>query len=79
MKGKIYKSVYRIEVLSDYPIPEQMTIMDIIHECIDGDYSMDYTNPIVNEILEGKKAAEAVKCQGSNPEFFGMDKDGNVL
>ena len=73
---KFYKTLITVEVLSEDPIPVGMTLEQIAHEAIHGDYSM---NIIGNDEVElnGKQAADHLYDQGSDPVFFRIDGDGN--
>lgn len=78
MKKVIYKTVIEVEVLSEQPIPDGMPLQYIAEQGYDGDYS------VVSEIksaepITGKDASDATINQGSDPEFFGMDEDGNEI
>lgn len=66
-------------VLSEEPLPEDMSIEEIDENCSDGDFCGKTDWQKVNEVLEGREAAIAVEDTGSDPEFFQMDKDGNEL
>jgi len=73
---KFYKTVIKIEVLSEEPIPAGMEYENVIHECKEGDWSM---RPLGEKetVLDGKQAARALLNQGSDPSFFGLTEDGN--
>jgi hypothetical protein len=77
MKKKLYKTVIQIEVLSEDPILDTMSVQSIEDECDNGDYSGMHTWITTNEVLEGQAAADATMKQGSSPDFFGMDENGN--
>ena len=78
-KKKLYKSVLKIEVLSEEPLPDDVTLNTTQYEINQGDWSglieWDYKNA---EIV-GAEAVNAVQNQGSDPEFFQMDEDGNEM
>lgn len=75
---KFYKTVIQITVLSEEPIPEELEVSDVIREMTDGGYS-GFVHTISTEQLDGKGAALALSAQGSDPEFFQIDIDGNEV
>ena len=77
MKKKIYKTVIRVEVLSKYPIPDDMSIETILNECNDGSYSMLTKELTKNQELTGRNAVNAILNQGTDLEFFNIDAQGN--
>lgn len=77
MKKTIYKSVLTIEVLSDIPLPENVSLTDIVYEITDGDMSGLVNWKKRNIPIKGKKAIKEVVLQGSDPGFFNMDENGN--
>ena len=56
-----------------------MDIEEISYNCSDGDYCGKTEWLKINEPLVGKRAANAVKDTGSDPEFFQMDLLGNEI
>lgn len=78
-KKKIYRTVIQIEILSDEPFTEGQNLNDIEYEITEGHCSGNIETKVSNEILEGKPAADSVRAQGSDPEFFRMDIEGNEL
>jgi hypothetical protein len=80
MHKTIYRTVIRYEVLSETPIPDNMTMGDIERECDEGEYSGKFLdNEATNEPLTGKVAADKVKEHGTDTEFFNMDAEGNDI
>ena len=77
-KRKFYKTIIQLEVLSEYPI-EDKTLGDINYEIDEGDCSGLYTTLVQDEICDGKEMAELLIKQGSEPEFFMLDENGNDL
>ncbi len=75
---KIYKSIIVLEVLSDNPIKNE-SLQDIVSETIIGGYSGNYDFTALNEEVSGKEAIELCEKHGTDPEFFGMDNEGNEL
>jgi hypothetical protein len=78
-KKKLYRTVIQIEVLSEEPIDTDMSLDDIEEECNTGSYSGVHDWIVTNEVLEGQAAADATLKQGSSPDFFQMDENGNEL
>jgi hypothetical protein len=79
MKKTIYRTVLMVEVLSPEPIPATMSLQDIAADGDYGEYSMLYIRKVDNKPISGKTAAKLVQNQGSDTEFFGMDKNGNEI
>lgn len=79
-KKVLYRTVIKLEILSEEPIPEGWSISDIIDEATDGAYSMssEFLTSNKNRII-GKTAVMHTKRQGTDPEFFGMDENGNEI
>ena len=78
-KKTIYRTVIEIEILSEEPIPEGLDLEEIEGECQDGEYSGKHELKVSNQKLVGIKAANATRAQGSSPDFFMMDEEGNEL
>jgi len=78
MPRKFYKTVYEIEVLSEEKIPEWMSVEEIAYEITSGGCSAVF-NHIKTQELTGKECAEELMNQGSDPEFFQIDENGNEL
>ena len=74
---KFYKTIIEVTVLSDSPL-QPMSLGELSYETMEGDLSatLDTKKEIV---LNGKEAADALKEQGSDPEFFQIDEDGNDI
>jgi len=80
MEKKIYRTVIRFEILSEEPIDESQSLESIAAECNEGAWSGRFLDgETFNESLTGMDAVRAVKAQGSDPEFFNMDMDGNDI
>ena len=78
-KKTIYKSVIIFEVLSDEPISDNMLLSEMANECNTGDFSGIHEFKILNQPIKGIKAAKAVMKQGSSPDFFQMDENGDEI
>ncbi len=80
MAKKIYRTVVRYEILSDEPTPTHMSLADIDYQTSEGHMSGAFLDAeVFNEELTGTQAAEHIKKQGSDPEFFQMDEEGNDI
>lgn len=79
MEKKIYRTLVTIEVLSEEPIEESMSLDDIEYECNSGSFSGVHDWKVRNEELVGQAAVDAVLAQGTSPDFFGMDENGNDI
>ena len=81
MKKTIYRHLLTVEVLSEEPLDPSMSwsLRDIACEIYDGSFSGATTWTTVNEPLTGKVAVKTILAQGSDPEFFRMDNDGNEI
>jgi len=78
-KKKLYRTIIQYEIISEEPI-ESMSLEDIAEETTNGSMSgMFLENVVTNEKLTGIAAVNAVKAQGSSPEFFFMDDKGNDI
>jgi len=76
---KIYKSIITLEILSEEPLPDSMTLGDIINESDTGGYSLYMGGAILSSTLESLEAVAEIKKHGSDTEFFGLDKNGEEL
>jgi hypothetical protein len=81
MKKKIYKSVIQVEILADRPMGddfiENLSLVD--YEITQGECSGVVKVISSNEILEGEDAVKECHKQGSSPDFFMMDEEGNEI
>lgn len=78
-KRKFYKTIFRVEVLSeDFPVEDVDSLHDIAYQIDEGDCSGKVEH-VRSVRLTGKRAAEALREQGSDPEFFQLDDNGNDL
>lgn len=78
MTRKFYKTVFRVEVLSeDEPVGDLE--LDALHDLItNGDCSGEVNREEPVE-LTGAEAAAALLEQRSDPSFFNLDEDGTDL
>lgn len=80
MKKKIYKTRIVVEVLhEDEDRYEHVShLSSVAWDIEDGEFSGIWW-PDSCVPLEGKDAVEEILNQGSDPEFFRMDDDGNEI
>jgi hypothetical protein len=76
-KKKLYRNVYVVEILSEEPLGDGMTLEQLQYEMLEGDCSGVVKHKYIDQEVRGRKAAKMVMAQGSNPEFFGMNEFGN--
>ena len=74
-KRGFYRAVFKVELLSDEPIGD-MSLEQIQYEMTDGHMSGVFTRE-VTEKVPAKKMVKLLVNQGSDPEFLGLDADGN--
>lgn len=77
-KKKLYYKRIVVDVLSEYPIPEHISLTDLEFEMNEGEYvgTMEVKK---DQEVTGRKAAKMVMAMGSDPTFFGMNEFGNVV
>jgi len=73
-----YRTRITIEVLHEYPIPDEFDLADIIREGDLGSYVIDEARQCTQPIT-GAEMAQALRAARSSPDFFGLDDDGNPL
>lgn len=78
-KKKLYKSVLRVEILSEEPFPESVSLEDVKYEITDGHCSGILNWETHNSEIVGAEASKEVLNQGTDPEFFQMDEEGNEI
>ena len=78
LKRKFYRQSFTVTVLSDEPLPSTMGLSQVQHAITDGECSGQVERGPV-EILSGKQMAKALEDQGSDPVFFGLERDGTDL
>lgn len=78
---KFYRTVYQVEILSEEKFDDNggMSLTDIDEAMTNGDVSGRITTIVDNEEKTGSEIAVLLKAQGSDPEFFQLDKEGNDL
>ena len=77
-KRKFYKTVLQVEVLSeDTPINCE-NLDQVGYAITEGDCS-GVVRTVSTVKMTGAQAAKALQEQGSDPEFFGLDSEGNEV
>jgi hypothetical protein len=78
MSRKFYKTVITLEVLSEDEPVDNWDLENIVYGMDKGNLSgvVNTQDPIE---LSPAAAALALIEQGSDPEFFGLDRDGNEV
>jgi hypothetical protein len=76
--GKFFKTVITVTVLSADRAVQSVNLTRIAHEIMEGEWSGNVENDGGTE-LTPKEAAEALIAQGSDPEFFQIDAEGDPL
>jgi hypothetical protein len=73
-----YRTIVTVEVLSEEPLPPEIDLDDLAMEIMDGDYSgkVEWGRP---EAIDGPTAARLLRAQGSAPEFFQLNDDGEDI
>jgi len=74
---KLYKTIIQVEVLSEEKL-DVNNLSDLHYAITEGSCSGIW-NAKKPTILKGKDAVKATKAQGSDPEFFFMDNEGNSM
>jgi len=74
-KRKFYKRTYKIELLSEEPLRDDLSLETIAYEMSEGHCS----GVVIDEgekILTASKMAKELVAQGSDPEFFQITENG---
>lgn len=77
-KRKFFKTTFKVEVLSEESPVEWDDLGDVAYAITEGDCSALTLDEKVKR-LTGSEAAKELRRQGSDPEFFRLDEDGNEL
>ena len=78
MPKKFYRTTYRVVVLSEEQPLTTTALEDVNYEITYGHCSgvVEITEA---EELTAAEAARELEAQGSDPEFFGLDAEGNEV
>jgi hypothetical protein len=73
------RTVIQVEVLhtDDINIP-QFSMSEVLYQIDEGECSGEI-KVISSDEITGKQMAKYAKAQGSDPDFFGIDEDGNPI
>lgn len=77
-KRKFYKTVVKVEVLTEDQPAEFETLEDLSYMITEGEASGKY-EVTSSRGISARKCAEALIAQGSDPEFFQLDENGKDL
>jgi len=75
-KRRFYRHVYSVEVLSEEPLPENIDLDSLHYQITEGECS-GIRLGMTTETVDGPTMAKLLQGQGSDPEFFSLDADGN--
>lgn len=78
-KRKFYRTVIKVEILSEEPYPESADMHQVANDIDDGDCSGQAITIVENQVVSGKRMVKLLENQGSDPEFFQLDENGNDL
>ena len=73
---KYYRTVFTVTVLSTESLPVGVGLSGLAYGITEGDWSGDIDRQPEQE-LTGAEIADALLVQGSDPEFLGLDREGN--
>lgn len=74
-RRKFYRRVITIEVLSEEPVPDNVSPAGIWNECVNGAWSGDYKVG-KSERVDGPTMARLLRKQASDPSFFRLTSKG---
>ena len=77
-KRTFYKYTIRVTILTEDPIPDDMGIGDMIDEMNSGAYTGTW-HMVQTEQQGAKDMAAEMRRVGSDPDFFSIDDDGNIV
>ena len=75
-KRTFYKTTFRVVVLSEDPIPDDLSLRSVLDEADAGAYVANEASQLTKE-LNGRQAVNALYKFGSEPGFFRLDDKGN--
>lgn len=78
-KKTLYKSILKIEILSDEPIPEETSLQKILHETDEGMWSGKREWNDRNVQVTGINAVKECDKHGTDTDFFYMDGKGDEM
>jgi hypothetical protein len=74
-KKTLYKTVVRLEFLSEEPIGD-MSMEDMIYNASEGDLSLLTEVMVLDKPIIGKMAVKELENHGTDLEFFNIDSRG---
>lgn len=77
-KRKFYKTVIKIEVISEGKVPD-FDGLDSLNDFITGGNGSGRYDTMSTKELSAKQTAKELIKQGSDPEFFWLDDKGNDI
>ena len=77
MTDKIHRTRIVYEVLSEGPLPSDVSLMEILYECEEGGWMGSWTST-TSEELSDQEAVKAVYEFGGDPEFFELDGEAGA-
>lgn len=75
-KRKFHKTTFKITVLSEEPIPDDIELETLAREAMVGDYVMQFYQAD-HKLLPADQIAQALYDVGSEPGFFMLNDDGS--
>lgn len=78
MSREFYRTVIHVEVLSESPYVFTGNLCDVAADIVTGDCS-GVARTVQEERCNGARMAQLLLAQGSDPEFFQLDENGNDL
>jgi len=75
---KFYRRVVKVELLSDEPFPDEMSLEQIAAGILDGPWS-GRLETFIDEEVAPRRMARLLLRQASDPEFLGLSEDGKWL
>lgn len=77
---KLYKSVLKVEVLSEEPMGEcSISLSDLDYQITEGECSGKIEWESIDAEVVGAEAVKECDEHGTDPSFFQMDEEGNEL
>lgn len=77
-KRKFYRCVYKIEILSEEPIREDLDLQQINYIITEGECS-GVVEAGEEQEVDGPAMAKMLMEQQSDPSFFGLSEDGEDI
>jgi hypothetical protein len=75
---KFYRTIFTFDVVTRDEPYHYYGLNTLAYDGTDGEYSVNMVSEQVIE-LTPKEAAQALMTQSSDPEYLGIDEDGNDL